>query len=74
MGCFRACFVPLAVSGVFVVAFRLRGRGLGGVVPGFLRTLVFVRPCGDDQCAAGTFSPSLDMSRWRRVDHSLEVT
>lgn len=33
------------------------------VVPGFLRTLVFVRPCGGDQCAAGTFSPSLDMSR-----------
>ena len=33
------------------------------VVPEFLRTLVFVRPRGDDQFADCTFSPSLDMSR-----------
>ena len=33
------------------------------VVPGFLRTLVFARPCGDDQFASRTLSPSLDMSR-----------
>ena len=34
-----------------------------GVVPEFLRTLVFARPRGDDQFADCTFSPSLDMSR-----------
>lgn len=34
-----------------------------GVVPELLRTLVFARPCGGDQFAAGTVSPSLDMSR-----------
>ena len=28
-----------------------------------LHTLVFARLCGDDQFAAGKFSPSLDMSR-----------
>ena len=33
------------------------------VVPELLRTLVFARPCGGDQFAAGTVSPSLDMSR-----------
>ena len=35
----------------------------GVVVPELLRTLVFARPCGGDQFAAGTVSPSLDMSR-----------
>ena len=35
----------------------------GEVVPELLRTLVFARPCGGDQFAAGTVSPSLDMSR-----------
>ena len=35
----------------------------GAVVPELLRTLVFARPCGGDQFAAGTVSPSLDMSR-----------
>ena len=35
----------------------------GQVVPELLRTLVFARPCGGDQFAAGTVSPSLDMSR-----------
>ena len=44
------------------------------VVPDILRTLVLARPCGDDLFAAGTVSPSRDMSRYRRVDHSLEVT
>ena len=38
-------------------------RELLGVVPEFLRTLVFARPRGDDQFADCTFSPSLDMSR-----------
>ena len=37
--------------------------GCGAVVPELLRTLVFARPCGGDQFAAGTVSPSLDMSR-----------
>ena len=36
---------------------------LAAVVPELLRTLVFARPCGGDQFAAGTVSPSLDMSR-----------
>ena len=46
--------------------FGLLGSGwveLAGVVPEFLRTLVFARPRGDDQFADCTFSPSLDMSR-----------
>ena len=38
-------------------------QGRTKVVPEFLRTLVFVRPRGDDQFADCTFSPSLDMSR-----------
>ena len=38
-------------------------NGNNGVVPEFLRTLVFARPRGDDQFADCTFSPSLDMSR-----------
>nr|WP_269116387.1 AAA family ATPase [Bifidobacterium longum] len=38
-------------------------RREAGVVPEFLRTLVFARPRGDDQFADCTFSPSLDMSR-----------
>ena len=40
----------------------VRTAGIG-VVPELLRTLVFARPCGGDQFAAGTVSPSLDMSR-----------
>ena len=43
-----------------LVAF---GVMTGTVVPELLRTLVFARPCGGDQFAAGTVSPSLDMSR-----------
>ena len=40
-----------------------RDRSGKQVVPELLRTLVFARPCGGDQFAAGTVSPSLDMSR-----------
>ena len=39
------------------------GKSTFSVVPELLRTLVFARPCGGDQFAAGTVSPSLDMSR-----------
>ena len=44
-------------------ALELYFSGKLSVVPELLRTLVFARPCGGDQFAAGTVSPSLDMSR-----------
>lgn len=46
---------------LFSNTFSIDTQGM--VVPDVLRTLVFARPCGDGQFAAGTFSPSLDMSR-----------
>ena len=42
---------------------NVKGMVVEEVVPELLRTLVFARPCGGDQFAAGTVSPSLDMSR-----------
>ena len=56
--CSAAVLHEMARYGVSVMLCDWRG-----VVPEFLRTLVFARPRGDDQFADCTFSPSLDMSR-----------
>ena len=67
-----AHIAAIAASGVAAEAEALanrqadmaaRERRETRVVPELLRTLVFARPCGGDQFAAGTVSPSLDMSR-----------
>ena len=50
-------------SDMLTVVYAFGGAGSIVVVPELLRTLVFARPCGGDQFAAGTVSPSLDMSR-----------
>ena|GEM_PF-3461266 len=51
------------VAGAMSAAWATFSWAVFGVVPEFLRTLVFARPRGDDQFADCTFSPSLDMSR-----------
>ena len=64
----RRCAVELYVRYECCAADVIRELGYPSrealrVVPELLRTLVFARPCGGDQFAAGTVSPSLDMSR-----------
>ena len=58
-------FLPVDMRAVLllVVIFMRLAAETAWVVPELLRTLVFARPCGGDQFAAGTVSPSLDMSR-----------
>ena len=59
-------FDGIRVGILGIDGLRRAGVAAGGVVPvvpELLRTLVFARPCGGDQFAAGTVSPSLDMSR-----------